>query len=171
MCEVCKHSYVKNEIVIVTECKLCFIMKKIFLFLLFSSSVFFAVAQIRKIPADVTDAFAARYPHAIRVEWRDKLQYFEATFQLNGSTISADFSGKGDWEGSERILIFDELPDGVKDGFEKSKYTEWKKKSACEIQELGKPLMYRINIQKSGIQKKNLYFDINGKFLKEAMVL
>jgi hypothetical protein len=32
-------------------------------------------------------------------------------------------------------------------------------------------LQYRINVQKSGLEKKNLYFDINGKLLKEAITL
>jgi hypothetical protein len=146
-------------------------MKKVFLFSLFLSIVFFAEAQIRKIPADVTDAFAARYPHATRVEWKDKLEYFEATFELNGSSITASFSSKGEWEGSERIVNFDDLPDEVKDGFQKSKYADWQKKSVYELQELGKPLQYRVYVQKSGLQKKNLYFDINGKLLKESMIL
>ena len=146
-------------------------MKKSFLFLLFFSLAVFANAQLRKIPADVTDAFAARYPHATHVEWKDKLQYFEASFQLNGSTITANFSSKGEWEGSERVLNFDDLPDDVRDGFLKSKYADWKKNTVYEIQLLAKPLQYRISVQKSGVQKKNLYFDANGKLLKENLTL
>jgi hypothetical protein len=46
-----------------------------------------------------------------------------------------------------------------------------RKKDIYELQELGKPLQYRISVQKSGIQKKNLYFDVNGRLLKEAMAL
>lgn len=146
-------------------------MKQIFLFFLFFSAVAFADAQLRKIPAEVTDAFTIRYPHATKVEWRDKLHYFEASFVLNGSNISANFSSKGEWESSERELAFEDLPGDVMDGFKKSKYSEWQKKSVYEVQELGKPLQYRINIQKSGIQKKNLFFDVNGKLLKDAITL
>src|ERR1700712_602179 len=102
-------------------------MKKSIFFFFFFSVVFFADAQLRKIPADVTDAFSSRYPHATRVEWKDKLQYFEANFQLNGSEITASFSSKGDWEGSERLLNFNDLPNEVRDGFLKSKYFNWKK--------------------------------------------
>ncbi len=146
-------------------------MKKLFFSCLCISVVVFCNAQLRKIPADVTDAFASRYPHATRVAWKDKLQYFEADFELNGITISASFSSKGDWEGSERVISFDDLPDEVRDGFLKSKYVDWKKNSMFETQELGKPLRYRISVQKSGIQKKNLYFDTNGKLLKESISL
>lgn len=146
-------------------------MKKVFSFLLFSVIVVFADAQIRKIPAEVTDAFTARYPHAAKVEWKDKLQYFEADFELNGSAISADFSSKGEWQSSERSLNYDDLPDEVKDGFEKSKYTDWDKKSFTEVQELGKPLQYKITVSKSDLQKKNLFFDTNGKLVKDNIAL
>jgi len=139
--------------------------------LAFISFVFLANAQIRKIPAEVTDAFATRYPHATKVEWKDKLQYFEASFELNGAQISADFSSNGEWESSERVMNFDDLPDEVKDGFSKSKYADWDKKSVSEIQELGKPLQYKINISKSDLQKKNLFFDANGKLLKDNITL
>jgi len=146
-------------------------MKRIFLFFLCSAVVVFAHAQLRKIPAEVTDAFASKYPHATKVEWRDKLQYFEASFLLNGSSITADFSSKGEWESSERVLNFDDLPDEVRDSFLKSKYSDWKKNTVAESQELGKPLQYRISVQKSGIQKKNLYFDTNGKLIKDNIAL
>ena len=146
-------------------------MKKFFCLFFFISVVAFSNAQLRKIPAEVTDAFASRYPHATHVEWKDKLQYFEASFQLNESTLTADFSSNGDWQKSEREIDEDDLPDEVKDGFDKSKYTDWQTNGAYEIQELGKPLQYRINVQKSGIQKKNLFFDADGKLLREAINL
>ena len=146
-------------------------MKKALLLFLLSSAVFVTTAQLRKIPADVTEAFASRYPHATRVEWKDKLHYFEATFELNGSIIAADFSSKGEWQSSERKLNFDDLPDEVKDGFQKSKYADRQRNAVYELQELGQPLQYRINVQKSGLQKKNLYFDTNGKLLKEVIAL
>ena len=146
-------------------------MKKAGLIVLFFSVAFFAEAQLGKIPADVTDAFISRYPHAMHVEWKDKLHFFEANFKLNGCTITASFSSKGHWQGSERELNFNQLPDEVRDGFLKSIYAERQKNSVYEVQELGKPLQYRINVQKSGLQKKNLYFDVNGKLLKESNVL
>jgi len=146
-------------------------MKKIVLSVLFFAAVFFTQAQLRKIPAEVTDAFATRYPHATQVEWRDKLHYFQVSFVLNGANISADFSSKGEWESSERQLNFEDLASDVIEGFKKSKYADWQKNSVYEVQELGKPLHYRINIQKSGIHKKNLYFDADGRLLKDVIAL
>ncbi len=146
-------------------------MKKIICFFFLISICIFSKAQFRKIPADVTDAFASRYPHAVHVEWKDKIQFFEASFTLNDVNMTADFSSAGDWEQSEREMDYDDLPDEVKDGFEKSKYSDWQNNGIFEIQVLGKPLQYRINVQKSGIQKKNLFFDADGKLLREVINL
>ena len=146
-------------------------MKRTLLLFFFFSCVCFADAQKRKVPAAVTDAFGARYPHATHVEWSDKLQYYQASFLLNGASISANFSSEGEWENSERVLNYDQLPDEVKNVFKKSKYADCQKNSFTEIQELGRPLQYRVTVQKPGSQKKNLYFDANGKLLKEALAL
>ena len=148
-----------------------FDMKRIFFLLVFFCIFLIAGAQIRKIPASVTDAFATLYPHASHVEWKDKLEHFQAKFQLNGCTMTAAFSSKGEWEESERELNFEQLPNEVQNGFLKSKYAERRKTDACEIQQLGKPLQYRISVEKSSIEKKILYFDVNGKLVKESMAL
>jgi hypothetical protein len=129
-------------------------------------------AQIRKIPSSVTDAFATRYPHAEKVEWSDRLTSFEASFKLNGVDMKADFSSKGEWKYSEKKIAFDDLPAGVKDGFSKSEYAEWKTGSVTEIQQSGKELQYKVYAEKSSpFQKKYLYFDADGKLLKDVMTL
>jgi hypothetical protein len=50
--------------------------------------------------------FTTRYPHATKVEWRDKLHYFEATFQVKWFIHYWQvFLPIGDGQGSERELI------------------------------------------------------------------
>jgi len=148
-------------------------MKKGFLFItilfLLTGSLF---AQLRPLPAGVTDAFSSRYPHAQNVTWKDKLHYFEATFNLNGTEINADFSANGEWVSSETKTNYDNLPDVVKDGFTKSKYSDWTKGSVTEIQRMGKPGQYKIYVEKSSpFQKKYLYFDANGKLTRDVITL
>lgn len=146
-------------------------MKCRFLLLLFVLVAAIAHAQIRKIPAEVTDAFAARYPHAEKVSWRDKVSYFEAQFMLNGFEMSAGFNSKGDWQRTERKIKFSDLPDDVEDGFLKSKYADWEKGSVVEVDEESEPVMYRILVKKNGIQKKYLFFTASGKLNREALTL
>lgn len=149
------------------------IMKKI---VLCAAVILFGVlsagAQLRKIPASVTDAFATRYPHAEKIEWRDKITSFEAGFTLNSVAMKAGFSSKGLWKYSEKAISFDDLPAGVKDGFSKSKYADWKKGNVTEVQEDGKELQYRLYAEKSSpFQKKYLYFNTNGKLLRDVLTL
>ena len=149
-------------------------MKKMFFVTVLLSAVSFTQivnAQIRKIPAEVTNAFSEKYDDAKNVEWKDNLTAFVASFERKGDKYEAKFNKKGEWQSTEKELEISDLPRKVNDGFEKSKYADWQKNSVYEIQDLGKPLEYRVNVHKSGIQKKNLYFDINGKLLKESMSL
>ncbi len=148
-------------------------MKKSILFLVLMIAIMGGLhAQLREIPAGVTDAFNSRYPHAENVAWKDKLSYFEANFNLNGMAISADFSTKGEWESSEAKSSYDALPDVVKDGFIKSKYADWSKGSVTEIQRMGKAVQYKVYVEKSTpFQKRFLYFNANGKLTKDAVTL
>src|ERR1700733_9089379 len=104
-------------------------------------------AQLREIPASVTDAFQSRYPHADGLAWKDKLTYFEATFNLNGVEMDADFSTKGEWKSSEAKTNYDALSAEVKDGFTKCKYADWTKGSVTEYQRMGKPVQYKIYVE------------------------
>ena len=145
-------------------------MKTLWLVFSCCSVVALGNAQKKNIPPSVTDAFSERYPHATHVEWTDKVPYYQASFVLNGASISANFSSEGEWEYSERSVNYEALPQEVKDALKKCKYSDWQKGSISEVQELGKPLQYRINVQKPG-QRKNVYFDANGKILKETPAL
>lgn len=143
-------------------------LKLTLLFVLFAAIV---NAQIRKIPAEVTDAFKTRYPHAEKVSWKDNLTNFEAQFTLNGYQMNADFNSKGEWLDSERKIKFEELPATVQDGFSKSKYADWEKNDIIELDKNGDALQYRISVKKSSVQKKYLFFDTNGKLLRDAITL
>jgi hypothetical protein len=126
-------------------------------------------AQIRKIPAEVTDALKTRYPHAEKVSWKDELTFFEAQFMLNGYSMTADFNSIGEWQNSEKKIKFEELPAAVQDGFSKSKYSGWEKISTIEIEKNSEPIQYRVYVKKNTVDKKYLYFDANGKLLRDAI--
>lgn len=128
-------------------------------------------AQLRKIPFDVTDAFMSRYPHAEKLEWRDKLTAFEAHFYLNGFEMTADFSARGDWQKTEKFLNLNTLHNEVADGFKKCKYAGWAIISIAEISIISEPVVYRMLVKKTSLQKKYLYFNARGKLLRETITL
>jgi hypothetical protein len=137
--------------------------------LLFSSSASFA--QIRKIPAEVTDAFKAKYPDASAVEWKDKLSTFQADFKMKNEAYQARFNSKGEWQDSEKNIDQEKLPSAVKDGFSKSKYADWEVREVSYLEKKGDVTQYRILVKKSDLEKKYLFFNKSGKLLKDTITL
>ncbi|MCO5241460.1 MAG: PepSY-like domain-containing protein [Chitinophagaceae bacterium] len=148
-------------------------MKKIFvLMIVFSSGlVFHSNAQIRKIPAEVTNAFSEKYEQAKNVEWRDHLSAFVASFELDDEKYEAKFNKKGNWLSTEMELAISDMPDVVNDGLEKSKYSEWEVRAVYEIELPDNAKQYRVHVAKSNIQQKNLLFNEKGKLLKDNLRL
>lgn len=150
-------------------------MKKIIYYCLalcFAFAISTADAQMRKLPAEVTEAFRQKYPTATNVEWRDRLSGFTAVFDLNNVHYEAKFTNKGFWQSTENKIPEAELPDAVKDGFEKSKYAEeWTIKNAFKIALREDKTQYRVEIEKNDIQKKHLFFDPSGRLLRDNITL
>lgn len=145
---------------------------KRFLLMIFVFATLAANAQLRKIPAEVTEAFKAKFPNAEKVEWKDKLTYFEAGFQVDNIHYTADFNSDGEWKETDKEITFEELPEAIKDGFKKSKYADWDPGSVVLINKKDKDPQYRIYAEKSSlVQKKYLYFDTNGQLQREALTL
>jgi len=147
-------------------------MKRLLAFvLLISIAVTKVSAEIKSIPAAVTEAFKAKYPNAEQVEWSDNITSFSASFQLEGREYSAKFNKKGEWQETMKKLKFDELSSEVKDGFNKSKYTDWEIRGAMEITAKDKEVIYRILVKKNSVQKKYLYYNSKGQLQKEAIAV
>ncbi|MBO9564137.1 MAG: PepSY-like domain-containing protein [Niastella sp.] len=130
-----------------------------------------ALAQVRSVPATVTEAFKSKYPSASNVEWKDKLSGFTATFDNNGGHYEARFNNKAAWQYTEEKVGEAGLPAAVKDGYAKSKWAEWKIESVTKIELPGDKVQYRVLVVKSDLQKKNLLFNSEGRLLKDNITL
>lgn len=130
-----------------------------------------AFAQIRKIPSEVTDAFSQKYPNAKEVEWKDKLTSFSAGFTLNDKHYLADFSNKGEWQSTEQDIEDSELPAPIKDGFNKSKYADWKINKSIKIELPSNAVQYRLEIGSGDIKRRNLTFNSDGRLVKDRLTI
>ena len=150
-------------------------MKKLFTFLLSIFVLVFAVTtsfgQVRKIPSEVTEAFKSKYPSATNVEWRDKLSNFSAVFEEGDQQYEARFNSKGEWQLTENEIDENDLPDEVREGFEKSKYADWEIAKVHKIELADGSLQYRIESVKSDVRKKNLYFNSEGRLIKDRITI
>lgn len=130
-----------------------------------------ANAQIRKIPAAVTEAFAAKYPVAKNVSWADKITSFQAEFDMDTHKYEAEFNSKGVWQKTEKTLSEEEIPLTVKDGLSKTKYADWEIKYQKEIINNSGATEYRLYAKKNDLQKKYLYFNMEGTLIRDAITL
>jgi len=147
-------------------------MKHSGLFLLALILTVTSFAQVRKIPAAVTQAFTRQYPNAQDVEYHDQLTSYHVNFTQDSSRMEAHYSNKGDWKETNREWSYDKLPSEVKDGLQKSKYaTDWKVTAADIIYEPRNRETYRLKVEKNDVQKKYLYFDKSGRLLRDAITL
>lgn len=149
-------------------------MKKI---LLLISVVGFSVtnntvnAQIRKIPARVTNAFEARYPYPRDVEWKGKFTVVQANFELNGNHCEAVFNRKGRWQRTTVMMSAYNLPSAIRDGLHKSKYNGWGIRSVYVTYLSNGKTHYHIEAAKSDLRKKELVFNIRGQLLSDNITI
>lgn len=128
-------------------------------------------AQIRKVPAEVTEAFKTKYPETKNVEWKDKITSFQASYEMNGDKYQSKFNSKGEWQQTEKEIAEDALPASVKDGYGKSKFTDWELKTVTWVENKDNSIQYRLFVRKSGVEKKYLYFDKDGKLIKDSITI
>lgn len=150
-------------------------MKRVFSFFLTLSLIVVTVAssfaQVRKIPSEVTEAFKQKYPTATNVEWRDKLSNFSAVFESDDEQYEARFNSKGEWQLTENEIEESDLPESVKDGFDKSKYADWEIGKIHKIELADSSLQYRIEAVKTDVRKKNLSFNSEGRLIKDRITI
>jgi len=124
-------------------------------------------AQFRKIPAEVTDAFKAKYATASGVSWKDKISSFQADFKIDDKDMKATFSSKGDWLKTETKHSFEKVPLEVKDGFKKSKYADLPVQEVMKIEVKDEVTQYRLMVKKNDFNKRYLIFSTEGQLISD----
>ena len=90
---------------------------------------------------------------------------------LDSVSYIASFNNKGEWENTEESIEQEDLPELVQDGFGKSRYAEWNVEAVSKIEHPDNEFQYKIVVGKGDIKKRNLYFNSNGRLLKDRVTL
>ena len=133
-------------------------------FILFS---IFSFAQLREIPESVKETFTSQYPDAENITYEDNLVIVLVHFQISGEKMKASYNNKGRWKDTEKDWSFDQLPETIKDGFQKSKYADRKVTETKIIYRPGGSDQYRVRVEKSDLQKKYIYFNQAGRLVED----
>lgn len=139
----------------------------LFVFLLITGVVMTSCNQKKQYRPDakIVNAFNMKYPKANQVEWEQKQGYYVAEFHDNGIECEAWFDNNGKWSMTESNIRYNALPQAIRDNFEKSMYSNWKKDDVDKIERMGMNPVYIIEIEKEG-QDTDLYYSENGMLVK-----
>jgi len=148
--------------------------KRIFVFCLSVTAILFSnivFSQIRKIPSSATETLKQKYPAAEKVEWKDAISHFTAKFQVEAKDYEAHFDNDGNWKESLVKVDESDVPEAVRDGIAKSKYSDWTIDKVEKIESSDDKVQYRLQVKKGDIKKKILYYTPEGKLSKDNITL
>ncbi|MEO7308999.1 MAG: PepSY-like domain-containing protein [Chitinophagaceae bacterium] len=126
--------------------------------------------QLRKIPAVVTNAFKEMFPEALDVTWKDKLTGFQASFKMEDVKYEDRFSIKGEWKLTENEITGADIPAEVQEGIAHSQNKDWESMAVSLVEDPDSQ-QFMLVVQKSALQKKNLYFTFHGKLVRDPIAL
>ncbi len=135
-------------------------MKNLFLVVLLATATF-SFAQ-KSIPTQVLEAFKKDHKNMDNVKWEKEKGNYEASFKINGLENSMLFDAKGNVLEREIAINKELLPKGVLDYVAK-KYSNQIIKGTAKINSIKEGLIYEVEIK-----EKDLLFDKEGKFIREA---
>ena len=138
----------------------------LFLFLLFAVNSF---SQVTRVPQVVQDSLARQYPGAQNVKWSNEVFYLAASFELNGEKMTAAYNTNGVWRGTKKNWTYEKLPPAVLDAFKKNKYADWPVTEVKIISTPKDPELYRLTIERNEIEKKNLFFNKEGRLMRDTI--
>lgn len=139
--------------------------EKLFIALLLISFTVFA--QKTNIPKAAKDSFSKLYPKATEVKWDKENQDYEASFKLDGKDMSVIFDKYGKVLETETTIEISQLPKGI-EKYVMDNYKGYKITGAAKIVKANSEELFEAEITK-GKEKKDLFFDKNGKPEKKDM--
>ncbi len=101
-----------------------------------------------KVPAVVRDAFRAKFPDVIKVEWKLKEdKNYEAEFKQKDVEVAAKFDEKGKWLETETAIKESDLPEKVRTRISKD-YKAYEQIETQKVERAGaKPILYEVHLE------------------------
>ncbi|AEW00498.1 hypothetical protein A4D02_24520 [Niastella koreensis] len=114
-----------------------------------------------EVPSAAEAAFKKSYPTATKTKWGKEGSDFEVNFMDGKKEMSAVYSSSGELKETEVEIEPNELPAGIVTYVKEHYKTEIKE--AAKITKANGEINYEAEVN-----KKDVIFDKNGKFIKEA---
>ncbi len=128
-------------------------------------------SQVTSIPEQAKENFARQYPNAQGANWNNDIVNVNVKFELDGERMNAEYNNKGIWKCTAKEWSYEKLSADVKDGFHKSKYADRKVTEVKVIYYPGDVIRYRLRTEKNNFEKKYLYFNTEGRLIRESITI
>jgi hypothetical protein len=147
-------------------------MKKIIIllsaFLLISLMGFTQKITSEKVPADVKQAFAKKFPAAIDPIFEMSNNYYKVIFNDEGVGTCVNYSPNGKWLQTETKILESDLPEDVTASVA-ADFAGFKISEVTNVETPDKPLFYTMNMQKDK-ETFNAQFSPKGDVLKKILL-
>ncbi len=130
-----------------------------------------ANSQVTTIPEQAKESFFKQYPDAKNVKWENNVVNVQVRFEQDNSIMVAEYNNKGIWKNTLKDWSYDKLPDDVKEGYNKSKFSGREVTDAKMLYLPGYVIQYRLKVEKSGVEKKYLFFSTEGKLIRTSIAI
>lgn len=127
-------------------------------------------AQVINVPNKSKEHFFKKYPDAKNADWNNNVANYAVKFQLSDTTSRAYYHINGNWNFTEYYLEESKIPETVKDSFKKSRFADLKTESFAWVENRKGKKAYRIDLR-TGVEKRAIYFDKDGKEVKSSWKL
>ena len=131
------------------------------------NSVYAQKIAADKVPASVTSAFNEKFPNATKSGWEmENANEYEASFKLNGESVSANFDNTGKWLETETEIKVSELPAAIQSKLSKD-FADFKIKEASKVESLKNGSCFEAEIE-NGETTFEVQFASDGKILSRT---
>ena len=130
-----------------------------------------SIAQLRDIPKEVKDAFEKQFPAAQKVAYVDNLVDVHVVFYVDTIKNVVKYTNKGVWKETDKGYSFEKVSADVKVGFEKSKYADWPVTEVVIVETPNQEDRIRIKVEKGELTKRYLYFNKEGRLIRDSITL
>jgi len=130
----------------------------------------FLNAQVVNIPDKAKKHFVKKYAGATEVEWTNNVVNYTVRFELDSIKQAAHYSVDGEWTYTDYPIEYETIPEEVKKSVTKSRFSDWTIESSGYVENNKNEKLYRVEF-KSGINKRYVFFNGNGKEVRSTATL
>ncbi|MHC1778030.1 MAG: PepSY-like domain-containing protein [Lentimicrobium sp.] len=132
-------------------------------------SVFFTanaqtqVSGLEKLAPEIKTAFRKKYPSSFEESWTRVDKTILISFKTGNDYYDAFFDEKGVWLSTESSILYDQLPQPVRDSLKSGEFSNWEKGSVLKVELPGAEDNYKVYVYSKDWNEMEVRFDKTGK--------